>query len=64
MLEDLFWESTYSSFSQEDYNLILQASKEADPVVEEEECFTGSEVKEGAPSFDYVLNSVTSAGGY
>lgn len=39
MLEDLFWESTYSSFSHEDYNLILQESKEYDSYQKQEELF-------------------------
>jgi hypothetical protein len=64
MLEDLFWESTYSSFSQEDYNLIFLASKEANPLTEEEESFTATESKEGGPSLEFVFSSVTPAGRY
>jgi hypothetical protein len=64
MLEDLFWESTYSSFSQDDYNLVLQASKEINPLTEEEERFNETEAKEGAPSFEFVASLPTSAGRY
>lgn len=39
MLEDLFWESTYSSFSHEDYNLILQDSKDYNSYQKQEELF-------------------------
>jgi hypothetical protein len=39
MLEDLFWESTYSSFSHEDYNLILQEFKEYNSFQKQEELF-------------------------
>jgi hypothetical protein len=39
MLEDLFWESTYSSFGHEDYNLIFQDSKERNFLQNQEELF-------------------------